>query len=105
MASQEVGIPGLEMHAGVNCSDFNSNSVFGSVAGSFNIQDHALIMTEWDNVNRVKTSRLNAGIRAYITQQFHIDFAVRAIGGGGRFTDGVTRAPERIVMIKYTGSI
>ncbi|MBI3549031.1 MAG: hypothetical protein HY078_08335 [Elusimicrobia bacterium] len=104
VGSQEVGLPGLQAHAGINISDFNSNAIFGSMASSYNIRDKVLVMAEWDNINNYEDSRLNAGFRVYITQSFNLDFAVRGIGQGGEFSNGVSRGAERIVQFKYTGN-
>ena len=49
-------------------------------------------------------SRVNAGVRFYITGGLHLDFAIRSLSQGGRYNDGSSRGPERIVQIKYTGN-
>lgn len=103
-ASQELGLPGLLLHPSVNVSDFDSNSFFGALALSYNIQDKVSFMTEWDNINDIDNSRFNSGLRIYMTPGFHLDFAVRGIGQGGRYSDGISRGPERVVQIKYNGS-
>jgi len=103
-ASQELGLPGLQAHPSVNISDFNSNAFFGSIPASYNIQDRVSLLFEWDNINNFRDSRLNAGLRVYVTPRFHADFAVRGIGQGGRFTDGTSRGPERIAQLKYSGN-
>ncbi|MBI4375502.1 MAG: hypothetical protein HY549_03540 [Elusimicrobia bacterium] len=100
----ELGVPGLEFHPSANISDFDSNSIFGAMALSYNIQDRLSLLSEWDNVNNFRDSRFNSGVRVFITPRFHLDFAVRAIGEGGRFSDGNSRGPERIVQIKYSGN-
>lgn len=104
MGSQEIGLPGLLAHAGMSISDFDSNDIGGILALSANIQDRVLPMLEWDNVNDFPDSRLNAGMRFYLMPNFHFDFALRGIGQGGRFSNGVVRGPERIVQFKYTGN-
>lgn len=104
VGSQEIGLPGLEGHAGFNVSDFDSNSIFGSFAASYNVQDKVLLMVEWDNIHNFRDSRFNNGARIFITPAFHLDLAVRGIGQGGTYTNGVSRGPERIVMLKYTGN-
>lgn len=104
VGSQEIGIPGLDAHAGFNIPDFDSNPLAGFMGISFNIQDQVLLMTEWDNIENWSDSRLNSGFRVYITPNFNLDFAVRTIGQGGTYTNGVKRGAERVVMFKYTGS-
>jgi len=104
VGSQEIGVPGLQAHAGVNISDFDSNSIFGLLATSFNIADKVLLMAEWDNISNYVDSRVNMGLRVYLTPNFSFDFAGRGVGQGGHFTDGVARGAERIAQFKYTGS-
>lgn len=103
-ASQELGLPGLMAHPSVNISDFDTNSFFGAIPLSYNIKDKALVMLEWDNINNWMDSRLNTGLRFYVTPALHIDFAVRGLGQGGFYSNGDTRGPERIVQLKYTGN-
>jgi hypothetical protein len=102
--SQEVGVPGLHANAGMNISDFDSNAIFGFMGADYNIRDKVLVMWEWDNISNFADSRTNMGFRTYITPSFHLDFAVRGIGQGGSFTNGVSRGAERIVNFKYTGN-
>lgn len=104
VGSQEVVLAGLQVHGGLNISDFDSNAVFGSMAADYNVQDKILIMAEWDNVQDFYDSRFNAGLRIFVTQAFRLDFAVRGIGQGGEFANGVSRGAERIVQFKYTGN-
>ncbi len=104
VATKELGVPGLELHPSFNVSDFDSNSIFGSIPLSINIRDKASILLEWDNIANWSDSRLNAGLRAYLTPNFNVDFAVRAIGAGGVYSDGARRGPERIVQLKYSNS-
>ena len=104
VASQELGVPGLQAHPSFNVSDTNTNFFFGAIPVSYNIRDKALVMAEWDNIQKRNESRLNAGLRAYVTPAFHVDLAVRAIGQGGKFSNGVPRGSERVVGLGYTGS-
>ncbi len=104
VASKELGVPGLQIHPSFNVSDFDSNSIFGSIPLSINIRDKASILLEWDNIANWSDSRFNMGVRAYMTPNFHVDFAVRAIGAGGFYSDGGARGPERIVQLKYSNS-
>lgn len=103
VATQEIGLPGLQAHAGMNISDFDSNALFGVLGLSMNLYDRAKVMLEWDNIQDFYDSRLNAGVRFYINPSFHFDFAVRAIGQGGTFSNAVPRGPERIAQFKFTG--
>ncbi|MBI4349766.1 MAG: hypothetical protein HY553_23215 [Elusimicrobia bacterium] len=102
--SQEVGVPGLHANAGMNISDFNSNAIFGFMGADYNIRDKVLLMWEWDNIADIDESRINMGFRTYVTPSFHLDFAVRGVGQGGSFSNGVSRGAERVVNFKYTGN-
>lgn len=102
--SQEIVFPGLHANAGMNVSDFNSNAIFGFMALDYNIRDKVLVMAELDNLAAWNDSRVNLGFRSYVTPSFHLDFAVRGVGQGGTFANGVSRGPERVVNLKYTGN-
>jgi hypothetical protein len=104
VATEELGVPGLQAHPSFNISDFDSNSVFGAIPLSYNIQDKAMVLFEWDNISNFGNSRVNSGLRVYLTPKLRVDFAVRRIGQGGFFADNSSRGPERIVQLKYSGS-
>lgn len=104
VGSQEIGLPGLQAHAGIAISDFDSNDIGGMLAGSWNVQEKVSLMLEWDNINDFRDSRLNTGARFYITPNFNFELGVRGIGQGGRFGDGQRRGAERIAQFHYTGS-
>jgi len=103
--SRELFLPGLLMHAGFNISDFDTNAIFGFLGTSINLRDRIAILLEWDNIGAtLSKSRFNAGLRAYVTPFFHLDFEVRSIGQGGNFPSGNSRGPDRIVQLKYQGN-
>lgn len=104
VGTQEIGLPGLQAHAGMNVSDFDSDDVGGFMAASANIEDKAELMLEWDNINDFRDSRLNMGFRVFVTPQVHIGFSVRGVGQGGRYSNGVSRGPERVLQLRYAGS-
>lgn len=104
VGTQEVGLPGLQAHAGMNISDFDANELYGMLASSLNIQDKVLFMCEWDNLSNYVDSRFNLGLRVYLIPSFHMDFSARGIGQGGDYSNGVSRGPERVVQFKYTSS-
>lgn len=104
VGSQELGVSGLEIHPSMNISDFDTNAFFGAIPLSYNIRDKAKVILEWDNINNFRDSRLNTGLRAYVTPHFHVDFAIRGIGQGGNFGNGDSRGPERIVQLRYSGN-
>jgi hypothetical protein len=104
VGTQELGLPGLQVHPSFNISDFDSNSIFGSIPLSYSIRDKVMVLFEWDNINDFDSSRVNSGLRVYLTPKLRVDFAVRRIGQGGFFSDNTSRGPERIVQLKYSGS-
>lgn len=104
VATKEVGVPGFQFHPSFNISDFDSNAIFGCLPLTLNIRDKAEFLVEWDNINNFNDSRFNAGLRAFLTPNFHVDFVVRAIGAGGHYSDGAPRGPERVVQLKYSNS-
>lgn len=104
VGSQEIGLRGLEAHAGMAISDFDSNAINGMMALSYNVQDRVRLMTEWDNINDFYDSRVNMGMRVYVTPKFNFEFSIRAIGQGGDYPNGMGRGPERIAQFKYTGN-
>ena len=104
VGTKELGLPGFEIHPSFNISDFNSNAIFGCIPITLNIRDKAELLLEWDNIANWSDSRFNAGMRFFLTHTFHVDFAVRAIGAGGFYSDGAPKGPERIVQLKYSNS-
>jgi hypothetical protein len=102
--TEELGVPGLQVHPSFNISDTASNSIFGALPLSYNILDKATVLFEWDNISNFGNSRVNAGLRVYLTSKLQADFAVRRIGQGGSFADGTSRGPERVVEFKYSSS-
>ncbi|MDE2039695.1 MAG: hypothetical protein KGO96_05565 [Elusimicrobia bacterium] len=104
VASEELGVPGLMIHPSINISDFDTNAFFGALPLSFDIADKVELLAEWDNINNFGDSRFNAGIRGFLSPHFAVDFAVRAIGQGGRFSNGDLRGPERVVQLRYSAN-
>lgn len=102
--SQEIGLPGLQGHAGMNISDFDSNAIFGFLGLSYNIQDKVTLMAEWGNINDFFDSRVNMGLKVYVTPSAYVSFAARGIGQCGEYSNGVARKAERVFQFKYTGS-
>lgn len=104
VATQEVGVPGFQVHPSFNISDFDSNALHGAIPLTLNIRDKVSLLAEWDNIANWSDSRLNAGMRFYVTSGFHVDFAARAIGAGGFYNDGAAKGSERIVQLKYSAA-
>lgn len=91
---REFFFPGLEMNFGANMNDFKSGKVFGFLNMNFNIEGKLYFLAEYDNINYLPESRLNAGIRFFVTDYLNIDIAGRDIGASDRKT-------ERILRIGY----
>jgi len=91
--TREVFIPNLEIHPGVNVSDFDASKVFFFAGASFNIEDKAKLMFEWDNVHNINRSRINAGVRAYVSPAVEVDFMLRDVTEKNMF--------ERALQIRY----
>lgn len=104
VGSQEIGVPGLLLHPGFNVSDFDSNSIFGFFGANYTIEDSVSLMAEWDNINTLRGSRFNSGLRIYVTPFFHLDLSVRDIGRSGTFENGLQVKPERIVQLRYNSN-
>jgi len=93
---REFFFPGLEMNFGANMNDFKTGRVYGFANMDFNIEEKFYFLSEFDNVNYIPDSRLNLGIRFFITSDLSIDVAGRDLGAADR-------KPERIVRIAYRG--
>lgn len=104
VGSQELGVPGFMFHPSVNVSDFDTNDIYGALPLSYNFRDKLTLMAEWDAINNFRDSRLNGGVRVYVTPRFQVDFAVRGIGQGGEYPNGDSRGPERVVQLRYAAS-
>ena len=101
VGSHEIIVPNLFIHPGINFSDFDSEDIFLFLSANFVIEDIIGILAEWDHIHNIGDSRLNLGMRFYVTPFFHFDFAVRAVGKNDNFNDGTRHRPERIVVIRY----
>lgn len=91
---REYFFPGFELNFGANMNDFKENKVFGFASASINLEDKFYILTEYDNVNYLPDSRLNLGVKFFITSDLSIDIAGRDMGASDR-------KAERIVRIAY----
>ena len=93
-ATKEVLTPGLIFNPGINLTvdgfEFDKFAAFLSAA--YSIGDIAAVIGEWDNIRSLTTSRLNTGLRFYVVEKFHIDFALR----------NFNNRTERVVQLKYT---
>lgn len=91
--SREIIIPGLQMSAGMNFSDFEWEEFYLFTGVYYKIVDYAAALVEWDNIHNMRDSRLNAGVRFYLHPSLALDAAVRRIGRGDE--------SERILQIHY----
>ena len=91
--SREIIIPGLQVSAGMNFSDFEWKEFHLFTGVYYKIVDYAAILAEWDNINNMRDSRANAGVRFYLHPSLALDAAVRRIGRGDE--------SERILQIHY----
>jgi len=103
VGSKEIGAPGLALHGGLNVPDFDNNYLFGFLGLNYTLEDKVAFMVEYDSLfHSDDPSRLNAGIRFYVTPYFQLDMAMREIGRSGTFENGVKRKSERIVQMRYS---
>ena len=105
---REVFTPGMDFNVGANMNDFKKNTVFGFTNLTYNVEDKAAFLAEWDKINYIPDSFVNLGVRMFVTDSLSIDVAGRDIGASSQTVDPVTqivtaRKPERIVKISYTG--
>jgi len=93
---REFLFPGFEMNFGANMNDFKTNTVYGFASLTFDVEEKLYFLSEYDNINYLPDSRLNLGLRFFITSDFSIDLAGRSVGAADV-------KPERIVRIGYLG--
>ncbi len=93
---REYFFPGFEMNFGANMNDFKTNTIYGFASVNFNLEEKFYFLAEYDNVNYLPDSRLNLGVRFFVTNYLSIDIAGRDMGASGR-------QAERILRIGYLG--
>jgi hypothetical protein len=105
VGSGEIIAPDLTLHGGANVYDFSNDRVYFFTGLSYLIEQVVGVMVEADieadveaqTPERDRDTRLNAGLRYYVTPSFAVDLAARDLGAAGR-------KAERIVRIGYFGS-
>jgi hypothetical protein len=103
--TKEIGVPGLVLHGGFNVPDFDSNYLYSFLGMNYTLEDKIAFILEDDNLfHSDDPSRFNVGTRIYITPYFQLDLGVREIGRSGKFSNGLSRKPERIVQMHYNTS-
>ncbi len=93
---RELLLPGLNVTAGVNMNDFKKNDVFGFLNVNAEVNDKFAFLAEYDSINYLPDSRLNLGVRFFVTRDLNVDLAARDIGAAGR-------TAERIIRVAYVG--
>lgn len=93
-ATQEILTKGLMANYGVNITTdgFEFDKIHSFVSLNYDITHYLDFMLEWDNLRSLRTSRINTGLRLYISDFFALDFAVR----------NCNNKAERILQIKYS---
>jgi hypothetical protein len=97
---KELFLPDLNFNAGVNVNDFKEARLIGFVNSSVIVIDDTLMfMVECDNIGKGDMTRLNSGLKLWITESFNIDFAMRNLTS----SDETKYGCERIFRINYQG--
>lgn len=91
--TREIFTPGLNASAGVNLSDFDRHDIYFFMGMTWRLAEWFSLAAEWDNINNVRDSRLNAGAHIYITPALVLSGAARRIGRGDE--------NERILQLRY----
>lgn len=94
VGTREIFLPGLIINPGLNvtANNFEFDKFSGFIGAQYNVRDIVSFMTEWDDLQSIKNSRLNSGVRIYITDAFSLDVALR----------DYNHKAERIAQLKYT---
>jgi len=97
VGTKEVFLPGLIINPGFNitANGFEFAKLSGFISAQYNIKDIVAFMTEWDHIHIIDESRINSGIRIYISDAFALDIALR----------DYNHKAERIAQLKYTCSL
>jgi len=93
--TREYFIPNLFLTFGGNIYDFNSESVFGFVGGTYELEDKLIFMAEYDNIHSAPENRINLGAGLFVAE----NIVIKAVGRN------LFRGPasERVAMINYKG--
>lgn len=97
VGSHEILLPNLELHAGLNMSDFDNSKLYGFVGATWKIVPSFALLAEYDNIRNGPENRANVGGRFWVTPFFNVDVAARNVGRD------TVRGAERIVRLNYVG--
>jgi len=100
VGGKEVFFPTLIINFGFNVNSLSDMRLFAFTGASVDIIENRLsYMLEWDNINTLKDSRVNTGLRFFAAQAIALDFYFRDIFAGSD-RPGRARA-ERIVSLSH----
>lgn len=94
--TQEIFLPELELHGGVNMYDFERGKVFGFMGGSWRVGKAFTLLAEYDNLRVFKDQRVNVGLRYQMAPPVEVEITGRDLGHPS--------IRERILRIRYRGS-
>lgn len=98
VAGKEIIVPSLNLNAGLNVNDFKDARLIGFVGADYIlIPETLMVMAEYDNIGKGVDSRLNAGLRLWITENFDLDFIMRNLLTNDELKFGC----ERIFKLSY----
>jgi len=98
VAGKELFLPGLNFNIGLNVNDFKEVCLLGFAGSSYSIVDETLLaMLEYDNIGKGALSRLNAGFKLWVSENFGIDLILRNILTGDEEKLGC----ERVLRLSY----
>ncbi len=98
VGSHEILLPNLELHLGVNMSDFDDTKVYGFFGATYKIIPSFALLAEYDNIRDLAYNRFNLGGRFWVTSFFNVDVAARNVGRSS------AKGAERIVSLNYVGN-
>jgi hypothetical protein len=102
VASNEIGVPNLNLHVGMNHYDFHhGDTTRGFFGFGYTYEQLVGLMAEWDHATNWRERRINFGLKYYVSPVFTVDAIGRNIP---KFPDSKARETERILRLVYTGS-
>lgn len=96
---KEIFIPTLNYSLGCNINSLDDMILYVFTGASIDIvTDKLRYMLEWDNINKMEDSRLNTGLRYFVTKAISLDFYFRDLCA----PEGHDRVPrERVFKLSY----